>query len=268
MGPGGMVMGEEAAQFAGFTTASYAGVAGGRAVMHARCAAAFAGSHLCHVSEYGLAAPATIPPAGGAWIDESATFDGLDGDPIMVGILASVDLGRFVVRSDHNCANWTGTGVTNGTTITPQLASIATCTTTHPLACCGTPFRENFRGFTTQTVSGARPGGRSEMHQRCGAQFAGSHMCFHAEYERANPTVSPPASGAWLDISGYVRGGALVDTTIANRTAGRFTATSDWNCRGWFSLTSGTSGTFGAAIKPSGLEAVSCASALPIACCD
>ena len=63
-GAGGMEYGEDAATFAGFTTATYSGAAGGREVMHARCAAAFAGSHLCHNSEYVMATPATIVPGG------------------------------------------------------------------------------------------------------------------------------------------------------------------------------------------------------------
>ena len=51
-GPGGAVT-EDVPSFAGFTSASYNGkVAGGRTGMHALCAAAFTGGHLCHAAEY------------------------------------------------------------------------------------------------------------------------------------------------------------------------------------------------------------------------
>lgn len=57
-GPAGNgAYGEDIPAFAGFTQALSTGDAGGRDGMHAKCAAEFAGSHLCHASEYQLASP-------------------------------------------------------------------------------------------------------------------------------------------------------------------------------------------------------------------
>ena len=273
-GPGGMEYGEDAATFAGFTTATYTGVAGGREVMNARCAAQFTGSHLCHISEYNLATPATIVPADGAWIDASTDYDGLTGDPTAITNLAGKNVARYVGLSDNNCYSWTQSvaGTTNlfGLTVTRGSANNIACTSQRSLACCSSPFREWFRGFTTATVTGARPGGRNEMHQLCGAQFPGSHLCFVSEYYRAAPTVSPPASGAWIDANGYVRnsGTALSSSSMAGPTIGRYTGLSDSNCYGWMQTTAGTTNLFGAAITTRGTDNKACTTSLPAACCD
>jgi len=74
-GPGGMLYGEDAAVFAGFTSATTTGNAGGREAMHALCNAAFSGSHMCHAAEYNLATSATPVPSAGAWIAGSATIN-------------------------------------------------------------------------------------------------------------------------------------------------------------------------------------------------
>jgi hypothetical protein len=272
-----MEMGEDAAQFAGFTTATYAGVAGGRAVMHARCAAAFTGSHLCHLAEYTLANPATIAPVAGAWIDNSSDIEGLTGDPTTVGSLGSKSAGRYLGGGDNNCNGWSSAGIPGGTTtydgyiVTRAGADHAACTATRSLACCSTPYAERFRGFTTATVNGARTGGRNEMHQICGAQFPGSHLCFLAEYERATPTISPPAGGAWIDINGYLRSssGVYTDGILSGRSTGRYAAQSDWNCYAWTATAyAGTTPLHGAVIMPAGTEAKLCTASLPAACCD
>ena len=273
-----MEMGEDAAQFAGFTTATYTGVAGGREVMHARCAAQFSGSHLCHLAEYTLATPATIAPAAGAWIDNSSDIEGLTGDPSSVGSLGSRTAGRHLGYGDNNCNSWSSAGVAGGTTtysgtiVTRAGADHAACTATRSLACCSTPYAERFRGFTTATVNGARTGGRNEMHQLCGAQFPGSHLCYLAEYQRATPVTSPPASGAWLDVNGYVRSASsvYVDMMLSGRSVGRYASQSfDWNCSAWTATVYGSSTQLkGAVITPAGIEAKLCTTSLPAACCD
>ena len=63
------------------------------------------------------------------------------------------------------------------------------------------------------------------MHQRCGQAFAGSHLCHVAEYERATPTITPPATGAWLDASGFATPeGGVLETRLAAVNVGRWTA--------------------------------------------
>jgi hypothetical protein len=266
-----MEFGEDAAQFAGFTTATYSGVAGSREAMHARCAAAFAGSHLCHLAEYVLATPATIVPVAGAWLDGSSDLEGLTGDPSTAYNLGSRSAGRYAGGGDYNCGSWStamsGTSPLNGTIVTRAGSDRVACTTTRPLACCSSPYRERFRGFTTATFTGARTGGRNELHQMCGAQFAGSHLCYIAEYQRATPTITPPANGAWIDVNGYLRSqsGVQIDFMLSGHTTGRYAGGSDWNCGGW---TSSASGFSGAAITPSGVAAKACTLSLPAACCD
>ncbi|MGE0397240.1 MAG: hypothetical protein AB7T06_11010 [Kofleriaceae bacterium] len=274
-GPGGAVTGEAAAEFAGFTPATYTGVAGGREVMNARCASAFAGSHLCHTSEYWLASSATVPPASGAWIDASAGIEGYFANISVVTSLGNTDLGRYTQLHElTNCANWTlgsySSGPTYGIAITPAQATSQQCTQSKALACCSTPTRAGFRGFTTATVTGARTGGRAEMHQACGAQFAGSHMCHAAEYYQSAPATSPPAAGAWLDASAYVRtGGADVSTSFASERLGRYAAFHELtNCGGWTLTTYSSGAAYGLRVTPNGITSTTCATALSVACCD
>lgn len=278
MGPGGAVMGEEAAQFAGFTSTTFTGVAGGREVMNARCDSAFAGSHLCHASEYLLANVATIPPASGAWVDASAGVEAYFGNTTVTLSLGTTDLGRYTAFHElTNCANWTlasygSSSTTYGSAITASQMTSAQCTQSKALACCSTPTSAGFRGFTTATVNGARPGGRAEMHQACGAQFAGSHMCHAAEYHRAAPTITPPTAGAWLDASGYIRtsGGAEVTNAVASERLGRYGAFHELtNCGGWSITTYGSSSTaYGTKVTPNGVTSNVCSAALAIACCE
>ncbi len=273
-GPGGAVTGEGAAQFAGFTAATFTGVAGSREGMHARCAAEFAGSHLCHVAEYHLANSATIPPAAGAWLDMSGGVEGYNANTLVENQLASVDLGRWTGMSySGNCDNWTatidGAAPTFGEIIKPATTTTVQCTTTHSLACCSTPYAEGFRGFTTASVTGARTGGRAEMHQVCGAQFAGSHMCHVAEYQRSTPATTPPAGGAWLDMSGYLRSSGTVDNVIATSHFGRWTGMSySGNCDSWTATIDGAAPTFGEVITVTGTTTTACTGTHPVACCE
>ncbi|MBA3452697.1 MAG: hypothetical protein H0T42_06380 [Deltaproteobacteria bacterium] len=264
MGPGGMVTGEAASQFAGFTTTAISGVAGGREAMHARCAAAFTGAHLCHFSEYYLANSATIPPSDGAWIDSSGGIEASSSDASPIGGTGHIRLGRYTGASQINCGSWTGSG-TLGYILTISGQTQTQCSTTHTLACCTTPHTEGFRGFTTATVTGARPGGRAEMNQVCGAEFPGSHLCHKAEYERASPNVTPPAAGVWIESSAYLRtqGDSYPENNIATAEMGRYTGATQLNCSAWTQST-----TLGYRLSVNGLSQGQCTASHALACCD
>lgn len=265
MGPGGSVTGEAAAQFAGFTTATYDGNAGSREAMHARCAAAFTGAHLCHQSEYYLSRSATIPPANGAWIDSSGWIDTALASSTVIGGTGHLDLGRYIGASQSNCASWTASTSTFGYTLTISGQSQVSCTTSHALACCSTPAAEQFRGFTTTSVTGGRPGGRAEMNQVCGAQYAGSHLCHISEYARANPTATPPAAGAWMDSSVYLRqqGDSIAENNVATRDMGLAAYASQINCTAWTQTTG-----FGYSYSAAGMTQVNCTASRSLACCE
>ena len=277
-GPGGGVTGEPAAVFAGFTPTTYTGVAGGREVMNQRCSAAFSGSHLCHVAEYGLANSATVIPAAGVWIDSSAGIENVGGTASISNNSASVELGRYVGGHPQiNCTNWTA-AIDSSTN--PTLAEILTaattmqlqCTNARSLACCSTPYTESFRGFTTAQVSGVRPGGRAEMHQICGAQFPGSHLCHVAEYERASSTVPPPAAGAWIDSSSYLRssGGSNIENTLAAVQLGRYIGGHPQiNCTNWTAaIDSSTNPTLAEVLTTATVSQTQCTTTHPLACCE
>jgi hypothetical protein len=271
---------EDPAAFAGFTAAKYDGNAGGRDAMHARCAAEFAGSHLCHASEYIRTNSATVVPASGAWLDPSVlpyalsyeaslTFDGGPGS------------GRWT--DSYTCDSWTSANgssfsntylAANGqiTTASSSTAPLPPgCNTQRSLACCnGTP-KVQFAGFTSMiTNGGSIAGGRPGMHGVCASEFAGSHMCHAAEYLRASSGVTIPASGAWLDPSVNERDELVLG---GSPRFGRWT--SSYTCSGWTSA-SGTSfsSTFLDAdgdIKTHSSSTaplpIGCAAQRPIACC-
>ena len=96
--------------------------------MHAICAAQYAGSHLCHMAEYGLANSATIVPAGGAWTDGSA-FTGSTSH--VVTLQTAMPLaGRYTqADSAYNCVNWTNASAASRTarSPTPGAAGTPTC---------------------------------------------------------------------------------------------------------------------------------------------
>jgi len=252
--------------FAGFTAATTSGASGGREAMHAKCAAEIAGSHLCHVAEYYLANSATQPPSGGAWIDASG---GTDGGFEPYGIndaVASTTSGRYTGRHPYdNCSSWTTTTQASGLSLEPNGAFLRACAGQRVLACCATPYRERFRGFTVATVAGAA-GGRSAMHARCSTEFPGAHLCHAAEYQRASPATSPPASGAWIDASGFaLRDGAVVESSVASANAGRWTGRAIYeNCTNWVDADSSLAGY---TVKPGLVSSASCANPRPLACC-
>jgi hypothetical protein len=272
-GPGGSLYGEEAAVFAGFTTTPVTGIQGGREKMHALCAASFAGSHLCHFGEYELSNSASLAPIGGAWIDHTGGVGAADGNDGVFDDLASPDVGRWTDALNGNCENWTsntdGFNATSGPLLVPVGRSSDPCTNTHVLACCASPYKEKFRGFTTAQPTGVA-GGRAVMHQLCGAEFAGSHLCHFSEYYRSAGTTSPPAGGAWIDHSGFMRtsGGANVANDIASTHFGRYTGALNGNCENWTSNTDGFNTTSGPTVTPAGRASAVCTTTHPLACCQ
>lgn len=266
-GPAGGLFGEDAAIFAGFTSSTAIGAIGSREQMHARCAAEFPGAHLCHVAEYNLASSATSPPAAGAWIDTSAGTDGGFEDYGANDSVASSTSGRYAGRHPYNnCLSWTTTAQSSGLALEPGGVFWHDCAEQLQLACCSSPYRERFRGFTSATVTGAA-GGRAAMHARCGAEFPRAHLCHAAEYQRANPTIPPPTSGAWIDASGFaLRDQGSLDTSTASANAGRWTARAIYeNCTNWMDASSQLAGT---TVKPGLTTSASCATARPLACCE
>ncbi|HEY3357896.1 MAG TPA: hypothetical protein VGQ83_31885 [Polyangia bacterium] len=278
-GTGGGLYGEEAATFVGFTTTPVTGDRGGRETMHALCAAAFAGSHLCHVSEHGLASSATPPPAGGAWIDYSTSVNS-QATVYAVSDIAARGSGRYIGPIDSNCRNWTITSyVEYGSTYytsAPVLKADGVsgtdrCSNAHVLACCSSPFVERFAGFTTSMTGTA--GGRALMNFACATQFSGSHLCHSAEYARSHPTTSPPAGGAWIDWSATTNSQATVyasDETAAV-DAGRYVGAIDSNCRNWTIASyvefGSTYYTHAPLVTPTGGTTALCSTSHPAACC-
>jgi len=274
-GTPGTLYGERGSRFAGFTTATTTGNHGGREAMHATCAAQFAGSHLCHFSEFELSQSTTPPPASGAWLDPSCedNTDNLGNLTLVCNISqeALPESGRMIFAEsspyDQNCTNWTNaTNQASGLSIQPAGGVTAPCNTALPLACCGTPYYETFRGFTTATTAG-NSGGRASMHGLCAAQYPGSHLCHVAEYHRANPSAPPPAAGAWLDGSSVGNYGFITNAT-AQAKAGRFTGVDSTynrdNCKNW---TSNLNANQGWVVQPAGTNTATCDQALPAACC-
>ncbi len=98
-------------QFAGFTTlVTPAAISGGRPGMHAACASEFAGSHMCHASEYLRAASPVPVPTGGAWIDPSvhASDAGLTYS-------GGASFGRHAFSG--NCGSWGGFVTSSGSAV-------------------------------------------------------------------------------------------------------------------------------------------------------
>jgi hypothetical protein len=266
-GPPGTLYGEAASAFAGFTTATTTGAAGGREAMHARCANEFPDGHMCHYGEYQLAASGISVPANGAWIDFSC-IEQNQGGTVESGRLGcgsysgSPDGGRSTgPASGGNCMAWTATGpgTMTGIMLHPSLTLTGPCTDSRPVACCSTPYRETFRGFTTATTSGAA-GGRPAMHARCTAEFAGSHLCHHAEYHRATPTVTPPTGGAWIDSSTF---NSAFENDGAMPSSGRSTSPTG-ACASW---TDANPSRLGIIMTPANSTTGACDLQRPLACC-
>ena len=246
-------MSEDGGSFVGFTPMGYTGQLGGRAGAHGLCAAAFAGSHLCHMSEYLLANSAVALPTAGAWIDPS-------GDPENAWrSIGSPSIGR--AADGYACGSWTlDTSGYGGTALLSSgFESSVDCSTARPLACCNTPSKTRFAGFTPSATRG-NVGGRARMHALCAAAFSGSHLCHVAEYIRSNSATALPTAGAWVDPSGLGKQGWI---SIALPAAGR--AGNGYACGGWTRDAGGYGGT---ALLSSSIESsVDCNVARQLACC-
>lgn len=178
----------------GYTSATSNGSMGGIIGANARCAAQFAGSHLCTTREFQWASVDVSPGAQGAWVDGSqfSTNSYPNQHP------RDRD-------SSYTCSGWTNASNTNdyssflsalGTMTSP---ANGTCGQQRPLACCTSPYAW-FRGFTASTSTG-NLGGLLAANARCSAEFPRSHLCTSREFEWAGVSVSPGPQGAWLDGS-------------------------------------------------------------------
>ena len=242
--------GEDAAEFAGFTTLTYTGAQGGRQNMNAFCAEEFGVAHLCHISEYYLSNSATPYPAGGAWLDASvAEVNGSGGyhqrqrqQPLARSRwwleqqlqLLRLDVHGCGQQRDHRRREQRGASVQRGAAARVLQQSL------HRELC-------RLYGVYDQRRDVRRP----NAHFMCATEFPSSHLCHAGEYWRSHPDISPPPEGAWLDPSGAVttQAGSHSDapsSVLATPTAGRYGSpmASSWNCRAWTSIANGDSGVF------------------------
>lgn len=255
---------EETGAFAGFTATTYSGSlasggAVGRLAAHAICAAAFSGAHLCHAAEYLMASSPVTVPTQGAWLDISVNVEG------NLSSSASPLFGR-APSPGYSCYDWTNSSTTTyGSTVTPAGGINGggnACDSLRPLACCSSPSKARFAGFTTAKTTG-KAGGRPAMHAVCAAAFVGSHLCHAAEFIRANPAAAAPSDGAWLDISSDLKGNLISSGMPA---AGR-APSPGYSCYDWTSdasTTYGSTATVAGGINGGGNA---CDKARALACC-
>ena len=151
----------------------------------------------------------------------------------------SVKAGRYL--GAYSCSSWNNTGGGDYGTTVNSLGTIdvyGDCSTARPLACCNTPTKARFAGFTTSTVTGAA-GGRWKMHALCAAAFTGAHMCHAAEFVRANSAAAVPSDGAWIDSS------TVSSTAVANSgvtDSARYLGA--YSCSSWNNSGGGDYGTY------------------------
>jgi hypothetical protein len=188
---------EEGIVFAGFTSATYDGNLGGPIGANAKCAAEFAGSHLCTEREYQWAGGGSAPAStSGFWLDNS-------------WYSSSYNLFARDRQTTYTCDNWRSNanpgssmyyydnqGVSSAITNT-------NCAVARALGCCRSPQSGWFRGFTPTAYDG-NLGGPIGANAKCSAAFPRSHLCTEREYQWAGAGVTPPGtSGFWLDNSWY-----------------------------------------------------------------
>ena len=254
--PGSGAYVEELGTFAGFTPSTYTGaIMGGRPGAHARCAAAFAGSHMCHAAEYIQSNSATTPPTEGAWLDPS-TAGG--NDTANSGMPGS---GRYLYG--YTCNAWSNNSTSySGTWVSPTgtITSSGYCDASRAIACCNTPAKTRFAGFTTMLLNG-NAGGRTKMHAICASAFPTSHMCHASEYIRASSATSVPTAGAWLDPS-TASGNDTGNSGVPG--SGRYLY--GYTCNAWSNATTSYSGTW---VSPTGTVTSSayCDTSRAVACC-
>jgi hypothetical protein len=230
-------------QFAGFTSATFNGNLGGHPGANQKCRAEFPGSYFCTPSEYYRGEPGTVPAAG-AWIDYERFTNG--------------------VRSSDACVSgapgpWThgGTGDT-GLTLNSSGAvnnNSTLCDQVRPLACCRASSARVFRGYTTAAYNG-NLGGHPGANQKCRVDYPGSFFCTPSEYYRGEPSVVPPATGAWIDYERFTNGSRSSDACVSG-------APGPWT-HGGTGDTALTLNGSGATNSSSSL----CDQVLPLACCQ
>jgi hypothetical protein len=118
------------AWFRGFTTGTFNGNLGGIQGAHAKCAAQFAGAHLCTSREYEQAGSAAPVPAAGAWIDGARYISS-----------STPSASPRDRETGYTCGSWRQTsGYYSGALIPTGEYSTSTvstsCSTVRPLACC------------------------------------------------------------------------------------------------------------------------------------
>jgi hypothetical protein len=237
---GGLAFPNDTPSFAGFTAGTYTGSIGGDVGANVKCNAEYPGSVLCTVSDFDRSNPLALPPASGAWIDSDRSATGQ--------------------RTQNSCSvsgvSWTlGTTGDTGTNLNAfgvpagQLA----CNLIKPLACCRVPSTVLFRGFTAATFTGSM-GGTIGVNAKCAAEFPGSVFCTVSDFDKANPLVLPPASGAWID-SNRAASGARTQNSCSV---------------GGVSWTLGTTGDTGTNLTSFGVPAgqLPCNQIKPVACCQ
>ena len=236
---GGVVLAPgDTIQFAGFTVATYNGSLGGYPGANAKCSAEFANSFLCTTAEFDSTNTTVAPPASGAWSDYAR----------------NTTTGQ---RDSSSCSssggwNYGGTGTSGRSLNAVGWPVSALCSELKPLACCRSTSRIVFRGFTAASYTGSL-GGYPGANAKCSVDFPGSFLCTTAEYDTANTTLAPPASGAWSD---YAR-----NSTTGQRDSSSCSSNGGWNYGG--------TGTSGRSLNPVGwpLSAL-CSELKPLACCS
>ncbi len=169
--------------------------------------------------------------------------------------------GRYLYGS--TCSSWSDASTSySGTWIQPSgnITNSGDCSSTRALACCNTPTKPSFAGFTTATTTGSG-GGRPKMHVMCASAFGGSHLCHAAEYIRANGSLAVPSSGAWIDPS-TASGTSTSNTGMPG--SGRYLYGS--TCSSWTDGSTSYSGTW---IQTSGniTNSGDCSISRSVACC-
>jgi hypothetical protein len=260
-GPPGLnaLFGENAALFAGFTAVTTTGLVGGRHVMHARCDAEFPGSHMCHFAEYMLSNPHLPIPVVGAWIDPSDGPVAQFSANSALGLMPfSRESGRYVGGAGATCKNWTSSYSSDesGPALTSWPHAPVDCRIARSIACCSSPYREQFIGATSQPTTG-QAGGPEKMNAKCHAEYPGSHLCTFAELQRATPKTAPAAL-MWVQPTTNV-------TVASANNPPSYSSTNFPTCNAWRS-TVGV-GTAWIPALPSQIEPAACDQPAPLGCC-
>ena len=183
---GGVVLASEGDSmvFSGFTVATYSGDLGGFPGANATCRVDFPSSFLCSYGDYNRAEPGIGAPVSGAWVDNERDSFGR----------------RATSPCNNGLGSWTYTGTVDTADVitTTGSATSSACSAVKPLACCQTPLKRVFRGFTSMVFTGDL-GGFPGANAKCRAEFPGSFFCSYGDYHRAEPGLGAPASGAWVD---------------------------------------------------------------------